>query len=168
MEDLNNTINYYINQLEQYTFDELCTKPSPASWSLGQMYLHLIADTNFYIEEIKICITNNDNQFKEAAPAAKAMFLNNSLPDEDVIGDPSNAAIPQPGSKDDLTNGFISLKDELNKLSAAISCTTYKGKTKHPGLNYFNAEEWLQFAYMHFRHHLRQKKRIDAFLTSVK
>ena len=27
------------------------------------------------------------------------------------------------------------------------------GKTKHPGLNYFTAKEWLQFAEMHLRHH---------------
>ncbi|HEV9036934.1 MAG TPA: hypothetical protein VGQ51_09945 [Puia sp.] len=39
------------------------------------------------------------------------------------------------------------------------------GKTRHPGLHYFNSLEWLQFAEMHMRHHFRQKKRIDACLT---
>jgi hypothetical protein len=50
--------------------------------------------------------------------------------------------------------------------SAAIKITEspFGGKTKHPGLGYFSAHEWLQFADMHFRHHLRQKKRIDDFL----
>jgi hypothetical protein len=37
------------------------------------------------------------------------------------------------------------------------------GKTKHPGSNYFTAKEWLQFAEIHLRHHLKQKKRIDDF-----
>jgi hypothetical protein len=47
-----------------------------------------------------------------------------------------------------------------------ISKTLFKGKTKHPGLNYFTAKEWLQFAGMHLRHHLKQKKRIDDFLKN--
>jgi hypothetical protein len=45
-----------------------------------------------------------------------------------------------------------------------ITQSPYKGKTKHPGLHYFNADEWLQFADMHFRHHVKQKKKIDDFL----
>jgi hypothetical protein len=40
------------------------------------------------------------------------------------------------------------------------------GKTKYPGLNYFTAKEWLQFAGIHLRHHLKQKKRIDDFLKN--
>lgn len=60
----------------------------------------------------------------------------------------------------DLTN----LKDEINKVEILISKSSFKGKTKHPGLGYFNASEWLRFAEMHFRHHLKQKKRIDDFL----
>jgi hypothetical protein len=41
------------------------------------------------------------------------------------------------------------------------------GKSRHPGLGYFNAGEWLRFIEMHMRHHLRQKERIDAFLKTV-
>ena len=52
----------------------------------------------------------------------------------------------------------------MNGQVILMTARKYKGKTKHPGLGYFSAEEWLQFAEMHFRHHLRQKKRIDEFL----
>jgi hypothetical protein len=46
--------------------------------------------------------------------------------------------------------------------------TRFKEKTKHPGFHYLNAIEWLQFIEMHFRHHLKQKKRIDKYLNSIK
>ncbi|MDB5279911.1 MAG: DinB family protein [Ferruginibacter sp.] len=54
----------------------------------------------------------------------------------------------------------------MNDLAARIAASKFKGKTKHPGLDYFSATEWLQFVDIHFRHHLRQKKRIDDFLKS--
>lgn len=163
VEDFNHTIDIWIKELEQYDFIRLCTKPSPGSWSLGQVYMHLIDDTTYYIEQIKICISANDNVMEEASPAAKAMFLNNNFPDEVIEGPPSNFCMPQPGSKEQLVSRLTNLKDEMNNAAILISRSSFKGKTKHPGLNYFSADEWLQFAEMHLRHHLRQKKRIDDF-----
>jgi len=55
----------------------------------------------------------------------------------------------------------------MNALAALIPASDFKGKTKHPGLLYFNAGEWLQFATIHLRHHLRQKKRIDTLLQQA-
>lgn len=116
---------------------------------------------------MKICMTSNENRFKEASKAGKAMLKNNSFPNEKIEGDPSDAVIPQPKGKEELAIGLLSLKDELSKLQLLMPNATFYGKTKHPGLDYFNATEWLQFTDMHFRHHLRQKKRIDEFLASV-
>jgi len=42
--------------------------------------------------------------------------------------------------------------------------SSFHGKSKHPGLGFFSASEWFQFAEMHLRHHLKQKERIDRFL----
>jgi hypothetical protein len=166
IDDFNHTSDAYIIALERYTFAQLCARPSPTSWSLGQMYLHLIADTRFYLEQIKICISNNEHDTEQASPHAKTMFARNEFPDGFIEGAPDNARIPQPESKEQLRNELLSVKSEMNAAAALISDSPFTGKTKHPGLHYFNASEWLQFADMHFRHHLRQKKRIDDFLAS--
>jgi hypothetical protein len=63
---------------------------------------------------------------------------------------------------------LIKLKTEITTIGILISTSQFRGKTKHPGLNYFNANEWFQFAEMHFRHHLRQKKRIEEFLKGTR
>lgn len=163
---VNDIINTWISELEHYSFARLCIKPNN-SWSLGQLYMHLVADTNFYIEQAKACLNSSEHLTEEALPFAKKMFLNNDFPDAIIEGAPSNAYIPQPESKEQLMKDLLNLKEEINQVGVLVSQTTVRGKTKHPGLGYFSAEEWLQFAGMHFRHHLRQKKRIDAFLETI-
>lgn len=164
IEDFNHTLDDWIKGLEQYNFTQLSAKPSPTGWSPGQLYMHLIDATNYFIKQAQICATTNDNAKEEASTNAKTMFLNNEFPDAILEGLPSNAGTPQPVSKNQLISELIHLKDEINKAEAMISKSQYKGKTKHSGLGYFNANEWLQFAEMHFRHHLRQKKRLDEYI----
>jgi len=168
LENFNHTLDTWIKALEQYDFTHLCTKPAPDSWSMGQVYMHLIEDTNYYIEQIKICMSNNDHAMDQASPTAKTMFLNNDFPDEIIEGAPSNSSIPQPVSKEQLVGSLMNLKDEINHVGVLILNSPFRGKTKHPGLNYFGADEWFRFAEMHFRHHVRQKKRIDDFLKANK
>lgn len=164
MDNLNLTLTFWINELKHYSFVQLCTKPSPTSWSLGQLYRHLIDDTYFFLEQATIAASTEEHSFEEASPTAKVLFLNNEFPDEQIEGAPSNALILQPDSKEQLMNDLLNLKDAVRNVGLLISDSTQKGKSKHPGLGYFNAQEWLQFADMHFRHHLRQKKRIDYSL----
>jgi hypothetical protein len=44
-ENVNSIIDFYLKELAQYPFGQIRQKPSPTSWSLVQMYLHLIYDT---------------------------------------------------------------------------------------------------------------------------
>ena len=107
----------------------------------------------------------DDNATEEAAKHAITMFEKNALPDELIEGPPSNQGTAQPENKEDLARALSSLKKKVNELGLILSAEGAKGKIKHPGLKYLNAAQWFQFAEMHFRHHLRQKKRIDQFLS---
>ncbi len=162
--DFNHTIDTWIKELACYDFVQLCAKPSPASWSLGQVYMHLIENVSYYREQILLCISTNDHAQEEASQEAKTMFLLNRFPDIEIEGPPENADTPQPESKEQLLQLLLNAKEEMNQLASQMDASKFHGKTRHPGLHYFNAHEWLQFADMHFRHHLRQKKRLDDFL----
>jgi hypothetical protein len=164
IDDFNHTIDIYINALRRYTFEELCVTPSARSWSIGQMYIHLIQDTGFYIDQIEIATASDEQSDRKLLPHGKWMLDRNEFPDEIIEGAPSNAFIAQPPSKQQLMQDLLSLKERMINAATLISNTSFSGKTKHPGLGYFNASEWFQLAEMHFRHHLRQKKRIDEFL----
>jgi hypothetical protein len=166
IDEFKNTLNVWTKELKNYEFTSLQTKPSRVSWSLGQLYIHLIEETNYYIEQVKMCLTNNDDELGELTTDAKAMFLNNDFPDEKIEGALTHNLIPQPESKEQLVKGLVNLKDGVDAMQLLFEKTSHRGKTRHPGLGYFNAEDWLRFAEMHLRHHLRQKKRVDDFLKT--
>lgn len=160
------TINLWLTALDSYNFPQLLLKPSPSSWSVGQVYMHLIENTDWFFEQIRTCISCNDNEHEEATDAGKQMLLDNSFPDMQLVGPTENDFTPQPPGKKIIFDELNRQKMEAMNLAEQIKTTTFQGKTKHPGLNYFNANEWLRFAEMHLRHHLRQKNRIDEFLKS--
>ena len=164
---INHTIDIWIEVFQQKKFQQLCAQPAINSWSLGQLGIHLIEATGFYLQQIEICISTNDNANEDMLPAAKQLFQNNELPDVLIEGPPTNAATPQPASKEALLQGLTDLKEKIKTLEILIATSSFKGKTKHPGLHYFTAKEWLQFADMHLRHHLKQLKRIETFLTAA-
>jgi len=159
-------IDSWIKALDEYSFSQLIAIPSSNSWSVGQVYVHIIQAANFFNKQILACVSNNDHMDGKPYPEARSMFNNNDLPDILLEGPPSNATTPQPTSKEQLTTGLKNIKEELRKAELLISQTSFKGKAKHFGLGYFTASEWMQFAEMHFRHHLRQKKRLDEFLAA--
>ena len=159
-----NAIDIWIKDVDHLNFETLCEKPSPNSWSLGQVCVHLIDATNYFLEQALICSSNNENTNEKMKPNAKAMFHNNEFPNEHIEGPPTNNFTLQPKSKEEILSSFAQIKESIVQLEGQILESTYKGKTKHPGLDYFSACEWLQFAEMHFRHHFRQRDRIKAFL----
>jgi hypothetical protein len=164
--DFENTIDLWLSFLNHYTLPQLLLKPSPTSWSLGQVYMHLIENTDWFFDQVRTCLSCNDNTHKEASAAGKKMLLNNAFPDIRMEGPPDNDHTPQPKSKKEIINALTRQKAEIAVIAEAIRTAKFKGKTKHPGLQYFNANEWFQFAEMHLRHHLRQKSRLDEFLKT--
>ncbi len=160
----NATIGQWTRYLDDYTQAMLCEKPQPGSWSVGQVYVHIIDDTSYFMEQVKACLLNDANRDQEMHEDAKAIFANNGFPDILLLGPSATASIRQPGSKDELLQNLLAIKEEANKLYSSPGFLTSKGKTRHPGLGFFSAAEWLRFAEMHLRHHYRQKNRIDDAL----
>lgn len=167
LEQFNVTIDAWIGYLDDYTLPMLCRIPAAGSWSIGRMYIHIIEDTSWFVGQIKTALLTSDNAGKDMNDIAKLLFRNNELPDR-ALANPNN--IPdsrQPKTKDELSKGLLSIKEEVNELCRTYDVSSARGKTLHPGFQYFNALEWLQFADMHMRHHFRQKKRIDAMLNTA-
>lgn len=161
--EFNIAIDYWIKCLDSYTLQELRSKPSLNNWSLGQLYLHLINDTNFFIGKIDECINSNENEEQEAHDFAKQLFRDNAFPDITIEGNTNNSFIPQPETKEQLKENLLAIKNKMNALAEKID-PAMNGKSPHPGLGYFNATEWIQFATIHFNHHVKQQKKIEAFL----
>ena len=161
LDHFNDTIDSWIGSLDDYTLEMLCRQPRAGSWSLGQVYVHIITDTTWFVEQVRSCLLTTANSEKEMHEHARIMFRNNEFPDMQLTGPSTGVSMRQPETKEELLQGLTSIKDKVNQLFFASDPSVSTGKTQHPGLQFFNAMEWLQFAEMHLRHHLRQKKRID-------
>lgn len=161
--NFNKAIDEWINSVWDYSSEELYIQPSQDNWSAGQLCMHLVKDTNWYIEQMKTAASVNFNQDKAMDKTAKIMFLNNAFPDAELIN-PANENMPQPESKVCLLKLLFKLKTDMNDIALELKEVNLQGKTQHPGLGYFNATEWLQFAVMHLCHHLKQKQKIEEYL----
>ena len=165
IESFNNTIDQWISALERYDETTLGRKPFPGSWSLGQVYMHLLDETRFYILQIELCLSCEDHADRTMTVGGRQIFENNAFPNERIQGDPVSAAnMPQPSSKQDLLVEMHELRMQMNELGIQIMNSARSGKTQHPGQGWLNAEEWFRYAEMHMRHHLKQRVRIEAAL----
>lgn len=164
IKQFNGTINQWLAYLNDYTLEELHMQPQPRSWSVGQVYTHIISETEYFISQAKECLTHNNDSDKQMHAHAVAMFAANSFPDIKIEGPATGKQIPQPPNKEDITKALHLLLQEANEVYSKLILSNATGKTRHPGLLYFNGAEWLQFADMHMRHHIEQKERIDTEL----
>jgi hypothetical protein len=154
--------------LYKYTLEQLLKKSDADSWSLGQVYNHLITATLFFhLKQVEACIANNDNANK--SKNFKGFLTYNVLgkmPPIKIKVPPSDTYTPrQPESIDAIKNGLAKVQLKMKDMASILQNSANKGKTKHPGLSYLNAEEWYRLVGMHFTHHLRQKETLDAMLA---
>jgi len=159
------TIQQWIDMLGDYTLVMLQRSPGPGSWSLGQVYNHITLDTAWFVGQMKEALLSRVDTDKTMHPNARAMFDRNGFPDVQIEGPATNTNIPQPQSKEELSRQLMAIKTAVDTLFRDFDPAVSTGKTRHPGLLFFSPVEWLQFAEMHMRHHLRQKKRIDEALA---
>ena len=164
----NKTLDVWLEELRHYSDGTLLIKPDSSSWSVGQLYRHLIEETTWYFGQIELCLDTTENAAKEMTESAKAMFQNNSFPDIIIKGDPFiSDNVKQPIDRQTLQDEFLSLKEAANTIWGKIESSGIHGKSQHPGIQFLNPQEWLQYAEMHMRHHLKQKSRIDTFLEAL-
>lgn len=163
----NTTIEIWIDALDDYSLERLRQPPNEGSWSLGQVYRHILDDTEWFVGQMAGALQTRENSDKEMHEDARRMFRNNGFPDVQIQGPATDLFIPQPESKEELRGRLVAIKMKVNQLFGNSDFSPAGGKTRHPGLLFFSAGEWLQFAEMHMRHHLRQKQRIDEVLRTL-
>ena len=166
--DFESIIKKWETALDNHTIEELQKKENQDSWSVGQVYIHLINSAlEFHFKQIDICLQTNENQNqKKNFKGFLAYRLLNGFPPIKIKVPPSDAYTPkQPVSITEIKEGLKAVKQKMSKTIPLLNQSTKKGKTAHPGFNYLNAEEWYKLIVMHYKHHLRQRETIVAFLN---
>ena len=127
-ENFNQTIKFWIDELDRYSFIQLRTKPSPTGWSIGQVYIHLIENTQWFLEQVNTCMSSDSNSSEDATDSGRMMLLNDDFPDELLEGPPENANTQQPQTKEELVKDLKDLQAEINRLSKLITKKSVSGK----------------------------------------
>jgi DinB superfamily len=158
----------WMNSLDSYSEEQLYKKPSELEWSIGQVYVHLLKSSQFFhLAQVKKCLESDENSKESKKMPGKISFFLGSFPPIKIKVPPSPQYTPsQPTSRQELKDLYISLKKDMDEMAKAVNSTNKSGKTEHPAFGFCNAKEWYQMVEMHFRHHLRQKERIDQFLKN--
>lgn len=164
LNDLESTINYWLTVLDQYSFERVTRKYQANKWSLGQVFMHLIDSSNFFLNNANLCLESMQNRDEPLSESANNLFHKNELPNIEIEGPASNQTTPQPESIDAIREALKKTKALAISTMMRLQAVEHSGKIKHPGLGYFSATEWFQFTDIHLRHHLDQLPKIEAQL----
>ncbi|MGH7600757.1 MAG: DinB family protein [bacterium] len=162
------TARIWLIALNDYTDEQFARKPSETQWSIGQVYYHLVVRTeNFHLRACQKCLENRAEVTEGGKTlAGKIVFLLGSFPPVKIHVPPPPEYTPkQPQSRAEMREGLLKLIETMRTLAPQIDHASPVQKWKHPALGMLNANEWYRLIEMHFRHHLRQKARLDKFLA---
>jgi len=165
LDDLLATLDEWKSFLTTYTTAALAESPSATEWSIGQVYRHLIDEANFHLAQIQECLACKTITGEGPSKEGELMLARNSFPAIRINGPLTGVYIPQPDSVEQLAIELDQLTAAFRSFKTSEQIENAQCKALHPGLGYFTAKQWIQFADMHFRHHRHQKRRIDTFLA---
>ena len=161
---------YYIEELSKYSLEEFTRKPSEDEWSLGQMYNHLIKGTYYlHLTAIEQCANGTASDGGKKTEVGESIFKEGTFPPIRVKGpDTQEFTPPNPTGKEEVKEGLLQIIEKMREIERRLLDIPICQKVQHRRMGYLNAEEYFQLIVMHFRHHLRQKERIDQFLLKSK
>ncbi len=157
-------IDYWINEYKRYSWEQIIKKPSEHEWSMGQVGIHLwMSAKGFFFRNAENCLNKEGVETGKAKKfAAHLIFTFRTLPPVKYEMPRQVAVQPnQPESLEQLIGKLEDIKKLASTYIQRIPQSDPNLKIKHPFLGWLNTAEWIELCNIHFRHHIRQKIRIE-------
>ncbi|MNO28545.1 DinB superfamily protein [compost metagenome] len=162
------TANHYIQELDNFSMEQLKRQPGEGEWSLGQMYQHLINSALYMqLRNVEQCLQSEDPvaPITEKTKEGTEIFNQGSFPPIRVHVPPSPQYTPtQPESKEQLIQGLNTVIDRMKEIMPQLEQAPIRNTVPHPRFGPLNSKEWFLLIEMHYRHHLLQLERLEKFL----
>lgn len=161
--------NTWIKELDNYTMEELLRQPAEDSWSLGQVYIHITTANKYFLGKNAAMLASGEG-FETGKGKNKwghLVFLFEMFPPVKVKmpkKETGGTEPIQPESKEQLVRKLQENLAFFKEMEDSVAKAPLNQTKKYPFLGYLNAKEWYVLGRLHMKHHLKQKKRIDAFL----
>lgn len=163
------TAKFYLKELDYYGKYQFQKHPLEGQWSIGQLYDHLIHGTHqFHLEQVKNCLEEKNGQIggKKNFKGKLVFKFNKFIIKVKGLNGPEYKP-SQPESPAKIKDDLYKFLKVMNKTAREIDeVKTLNYTTSHPTLGMLNALEWFQLIEIHFRHHLKYKKKIDPLVRS--
>jgi len=161
------TTGIWLDKLNIYNEKQLLKIPADGGWSLGQVYVHLIlGNDHFFLKNAERCL-NKEGTKKGGGKNRNGIiiFLLGGFPNMKYKMPKAVEVMPrQPKNIEELRGKLLKSIEFGKDISMRLENQDPKEKIRHPAFGYLNAKEWYCMCEMHFRHHLRQKKRLERLL----
>ena len=156
------TAAYYMQELDQFSLEQLKQKPSDNEWSIGEMVQHLINSAlSMHLGNIDQCLMPSQDSVPTPAEKTEdgaAVFAQGSFPPIRIQVPPSAQYTPkQPESKEQLIQGLHTVVQRMREIEPALEKASKHNTVSHPRFGELCAEEWFLLVEMHYRHHLCAK-----------
>jgi len=162
------TTNQWLASLDHYSEEDLrrSNPDGPDAWTLGQIYGHILdATESLAIPSIGKCLDpQRVPTDKKMNVAGRLIFFIGSFPPIRIRYKPRPDYVPPSITVEEARAGLIRSLEAIRKVSGSIASADRRRKARHPAFGPLNVDQWLLFAEMHLRHHLRQKVRMDKAL----
>jgi hypothetical protein len=156
----------YLSELDRYTPEQFAQKPASDEWSLGQMYNHLLASAFYFqLRAVEKCMAGEGSVDGEKTEAGQKLFAAGAFPDVKIkLPDRPEFTPENTDDKEEVKRRLHLLIRTMREREAQLAEMDSRQKVQHRAFGWLDAEEWFQLITMHFRHHRRQKRRIDRYL----
>ncbi len=158
---------YWLKELDFYGNNQFKKKTNDSSWTIGQIYDHLLKySQEVHLKAIQECLSAKESNAKEGKSFKGFLQFSYGgyLPFKHKSNPYKEPA--QPLSTEKVKDDFYRFLKLIYKVAKEIDYKKPTAKVKHPTLGYLSAEEWFKLIEMHFRHHVKQKKKLDVEVRS--
>jgi len=127
--------------------------PAVSKWPFGLQLEHLYRSSHYVLDRVEEAMTG-DNAKESMGPWGRALMLFGFIPRGMFPTIPQLE--PTGGTMEIIQPLQDSLHERLAKLDVSLAqIRASGGKSRHPRMKYLTPSQWLIFADVHHRHHLR-------------
>ena len=158
-------IDAYKSNLQAYSLEQLRHIPEGGTWSLGQMYSHLILVALEYLDNVEACSQAVSEQPLGKTTAGENLYARGGfLPIKIKLPDLPENTPSNSEEKEALFAGLDLVQKRMREWEGKVNLVNPSHKALHGGFGWLNAREWFDLVDMHFRHHLNQKQELEQKL----
>jgi len=157
-------LNSYLERLSSYSPALFGYKSDESTWSLAELYEHLIISSTFFLRQAEGCLREEKGSFEgEKTEQGKQIFALGGFPPIKIKPPEKYKAAVELVAKENTyyQTAFQSLLDYLPKVQKAIEEKPTEYKREHAIFGMITAPEWVWCLETHLRHHFRQQKELE-------